>query len=173
MLRNIPSSELADIVSGNSPNPILDTPPPPPPTTTPLNEDVPNYPQHSLQSILINKLTNKHKKIATKASEEDKDVIEMNLDADPAINASPPPPTSMPSSSLASPFQRSGIEEEDELEEDDQDGNHLDRPVYPAMLLNNPINQEWVSVPEAPWDLKRDYFTTPSKSTTITTPTSS
>jgi hypothetical protein len=27
MLRNIPSSELADIISGNSPNPILETPP--------------------------------------------------------------------------------------------------------------------------------------------------
>ncbi|KAI8096700.1 uncharacterized protein BX664DRAFT_259275 [Halteromyces radiatus] len=34
MLRNIPSSELANIVSGNSPNPIIDVPPPPHSTTT-------------------------------------------------------------------------------------------------------------------------------------------
>ncbi|KAI8879335.1 hypothetical protein K501DRAFT_287436, partial [Backusella circina FSU 941] len=176
MLRNIPSSELADIVSGNSPNPILDTPPPPPPSsssasTTPLSEDVPNYPQQSLQSILINKLTNKHKKITSRASEEDKDVIEMNLDAEPAINTSPPlPPPPSSSSTSISPFDRGHIEEEVEVEEDE--ANHLDRPVYPAMLLNTPVNQEWVSGPEVSWDLKRDYFSTPSKSTTTTTPNS-
>ncbi|KAI9486921.1 MAG: hypothetical protein EXX96DRAFT_627509 [Benjaminiella poitrasii] len=34
MLRNIPSSELADIINGHSPNPILEPPPPPFTTTT-------------------------------------------------------------------------------------------------------------------------------------------
>ncbi|CAO3590517.1 unnamed protein product [Absidia cylindrospora] len=82
MLRNIPSSELANIVSGNSPNPIIDVPPP---TQSPIatpeatmdsgKSSSPTQPasvdpsvtstlayQHSLQTFLRRQLSSKQRK---------------------------------------------------------------------------------------------------------------
>ncbi|ORZ12827.1 hypothetical protein BCR42DRAFT_378922 [Absidia repens] len=86
MLRNIPSSELANIVSGNSPNPIIDVPPPaqspiaiPEATVDSAKSSSPTLPgqsvgsvdpsvtstlayQHSLQTFLRRQLSSKQRK---------------------------------------------------------------------------------------------------------------
>lgn len=122
MLRNIPSSELADIISGNSPNPILETPPSDLISGHPLAIDDPEknepyHPAHSLHSLLRKQLSSKRKSMRDRRSlpnidkEADKDVIEMNLDSEPSIS----------STSASNPTF-------DMVEE----GSH----VYPAMLLN-------------------------------------
>lgn len=132
MLRNIPSSELADIISGNSPNPILETPPadlisgvqhplstvePDEPTISP--EGASFYP-HSLQSLLRKQLSSKRKPMRDRRSlpnidgrphEADKDVVEMNLDSGPISNNELSHQFDIPVHEGAS-------------------------PVYPAMLLN-------------------------------------
>jgi hypothetical protein len=139
MLRNIPSSELADIVSGNSPNPILETPPsdfisnvqhPLSIVDPPQDESLPDPPiyalptsesayQHSLQSLLRKQLTGKRRSIRDRRSlpnidsrhqEADKDVVEMDLDADVQSN------------------HESGMQFTDHQAQDP--------PVYPSMLLN-------------------------------------
>jgi hypothetical protein len=135
MLRNIPSSELADIISGNSPNPILEGPAPTelashPPTdnvveTQPaispsgIEASIPSY-QHSLHSLLRKQLSSKRKPMRDRRSlpsldggkphEADKDVVEMSLDAEPLPH--------IPSTTNA------------------EDHASLKSPVYPAMLLN-------------------------------------
>ncbi|KAG2231009.1 hypothetical protein INT48_001616 [Thamnidium elegans] len=122
MLRNIPSSELAEIISGNSPNPILETPPSDLISGHPLAIDdqemnEPYHPPHSLHSLLRKQLSSKRKPMRDRRSlpnidkEADKDVIEMNLDPDPTI-----------SSTSASNTTFDLVEE--------------GSPVYPAMLLN-------------------------------------
>lgn len=143
MLRNIPSSELADIISGNSPNPILETP-----TTDILNETealphspegVPMY-QHSLHSLLRKQLSNKRKPMRDRRSlpnidgrssqqEADKDVIEMNLDSEPTHTDHSP---------------ISFITRENEEE------NLKSGPVYPAMLLNESQSKDAHHMPPSP-----------------------
>ena len=151
LLRNIPSSELADIINGNSPNPILDTPPVDLTNDEPSqNEAVPTY-QHSLHSLLRKQLSNKRKPMRDRRSlpnmdakpEADKDVIEMNLDAE--TDGLPPNFDTIP-------------------QEDSKSG----APVYPAMLLNETDHKEdsyctttlrdRTSVPDMlHWDDKRPY----------------
>ncbi|GAA5803497.1 hypothetical protein HPULCUR_008979 [Helicostylum pulchrum] len=122
MLRNIPSSELADIISGNSPNPILETPPSDLISGHPLAIDdqemkEPYHPPHSFHSLLRKQISSKRKSMRDRSSlpntdkEADKDVIEMNLDSDPSTS----------STSASNPTF-------DMVEEGS--------PVYPAMLLN-------------------------------------
>lgn len=128
MLRNIPSSELAEIINGKSPNPILDTPPVDLenntlPMVEPLMENpqadgIPVY-QHSMHDLLKRQLSSKRKRRTVsdgKQQEVDKDVVEMLLDTDS--------------------FQQS-----DMSGDDDHDfastSNTFKSPIYPAMLLND------------------------------------
>lgn len=131
MLRNIPSSELADIISGNSPNPILETPPADliqqqhPLSSTDPSEEPSQTPEgapikHSIQSILRKQLSSKRKPMRDRRSlpnidgrphEADKDVSEMNLDSG-----------TVGSHELSHGF--------------DISTNEGASPVYPAMLLN-------------------------------------
>ncbi|KAG0904370.1 hypothetical protein G6F34_000245 [Rhizopus arrhizus] len=140
LFRNIPTSELADIVSGNSPNPILETPPvdlidgvhhPLSIVEPPQKNDLPDPPiypppasegayEHSLHSRLRRKLTSKRRLVRDRRSlpnidghhqETDKDVDEMTLDADTQ-------------STHESFGQFTGSLPAD------------DSPIYPAMLLN-------------------------------------
>lgn len=115
LLRNMPTSELADIVSGHSPNPILDTPPAEERTLV----DPPLYSpdtQPSLHSLLRRQLTTgkrrSHPKDRVSHVEQDKDVVEIDLDDVPR-----------------------------EQENTERFVNSLrmrDAPIYPAMLLNEP-----------------------------------
>lgn len=142
MLRNIPSSELADIISGNSPNPVLEAPPaeliqhpsdvsnnevvmetPPSMSPSGIEASIPSY-QHSMHSLLRKQLSNKRKPMRDRRSlpsldggrshEADKDVVEMSLDAEP-LNSH------ITSTSTATATT---------------DDASLKSPVYPAMLLN-------------------------------------
>ncbi|KAG0792088.1 hypothetical protein G6F16_004230 [Rhizopus arrhizus] len=115
LLRNMPTSELADIVSGHSPNPILDTPP----TEERTLVDPPLYSPDtppSLHSLLRRQLTTgkrrSHAKDRVSNPEQDKDVVEIDLDDVPR-----------------------------EHENTERFVNSLrmqDAPIYPAMLLNEP-----------------------------------
>ncbi|RCI03653.1 hypothetical protein CU098_002600, partial [Rhizopus stolonifer] len=115
MLRNIPSAELAHIVSSGSSNPALKTPDQHPLTheeESPHADGIPIY-QHSLHSLLRKQLSNKRKpsrRLMDVRQEADKDVIEMNLDSE----------------SMEIP-QESFLEENNTL---------MNSPLYPAMLLN-------------------------------------
>lgn len=140
MLRNIPSSELADIISGNSPNPILEAAPTEfissiqssdtselvtenQPVISPsgVESGVPNY-QHAMHSLLRKQISSKRKSMRDRRSlpcldsgkpqEADKDVVEMSLDDEP-LNSH------MSSTSNVT-----------------ADADSLKSPVYPAMLLN-------------------------------------
>lgn len=140
LFRNIPTSELADIVSGNSPNPILETPPvdlidgihhPLSIVEPPQKNDLPDPPiypppasegayEHSLHSRLRRQLTSKRRSVRDRRSlpnidghhqETDKDVVEMTLDTDTQ-------------STHESFGQFTGSLPAD------------DSPIYPAMLLN-------------------------------------
>ncbi|KAI7898111.1 uncharacterized protein BX663DRAFT_462531 [Cokeromyces recurvatus] len=157
MLRNIPSSELADIINGHSPNPILETPP-----ADLINgiqhplakveqqrtdveaispEGVPIY-QHSLHSLLRKQLSSKRKSLRNKPrlQEADKDVVEMNLDSGLPTEMASQPSYDVP------------------LIED------MKSPLYPAMLLNesqtaNTNQVQHSSQSSMDWN-PNDYFST-------------
>ncbi|KAF7728237.1 hypothetical protein EC973_006518 [Apophysomyces ossiformis] len=148
ILKYIPSSELANIVSGNSPNPVSDgsscdvaitsphplTRPSTPDTSTPstaLNGGIPVY-QHSLQSFLRRQLSSKRKTTRDRRSlptpelsgnvpDADRDVIEIQLDDGPSTTAN----NRAEYANECKPFN-SGR----------SDTGSLQSPVYPALLLN-------------------------------------
>lgn len=130
MLRNIPSSELANIVSGNSPNPIIDVPPPtlsplaspevttaattttssPTFTTATTNID-PSVTstlayQHSLQTFLRRQLSSKQRKPRRSRS---------------SSNGTPMEPPLMPSESSSSSTLSYGLDADKDIVEIDLD----------------------------------------------------
>ncbi|KAG0172634.1 hypothetical protein DFQ28_007650 [Apophysomyces sp. BC1034] len=137
--------ELANIVSGNSPNPVTDTPPSElvtsaphpyihtstPDANTPANGGIPVY-QHSLQSLLRRQLSSKRKtnrdrrslptpETSSNTPDADKDVVEIHLDDGPEPNES-----SRADYTIESRPNNS----------DRSDIASLRSPVYPALLLN-------------------------------------
>lgn len=148
MLKHIPTSELASIVSGNSPNPVIDTPPtdlftnmPHPhahpstpesnPTVPPISGGIPAY-QHALQSMFKRRLSGKRKPSGDRRSlptpetssntpEADKDVVEIHLDDGPRV----------PHSTRSEDMLNSQLSTMEKSET-----SSLQSPVYPALLLN-------------------------------------
>ncbi|KAL9538066.1 hypothetical protein MBANPS3_011225 [Mucor bainieri] len=153
MLRNIPSSELADIINGHSPNPILETPPADllsgmqqhplnmmaetstttattsssssdmPSAVSPSVDGVPIY-QHSLHSLLRKQLSSKRKPMRDRRSLPNIDGRPQEADKDVVeMNLDAGP---LHAADMASPmYDHSAMAEDD-----------LKSPVYPAMLLN-------------------------------------
>jgi hypothetical protein len=146
MLRNIPTSELAEIINGNSPNPILDTPPvdlvgnlqhplttvdqtiienpdnlpSSSEATTSISADgVPLY-QHSMHTLLKKQLSNKRKSTKDRRSlpHIDPNQQELDRDVDEMSLDNEPPPSNVSGKSESSRSDNAG-----------RSG------LYPAMLL--------------------------------------
>lgn len=161
MLRNIPSSELADIISGNSPNPILEKSPAdllsghplsnstssssssnmnynnnePPVDVVPVSPDgVPMY-QHSLHSLLRKQLSNKRKPMRDRRSLPNLDARPGEADKDVVemnLDAGP-----VDASSHDFDIASSSMDPSPSSGESLKSG-----PVYPAMLLNETQQQQ-------------------------------
>lgn len=149
MLRHIPSSELADIINGNSPNPILDTPPVEE-VQHPLTkvdqtmtdskdvslsnhenhpsvhaDGVPMY-QHSLHNLLKKQLSSRRSTMTERRSLPDIDTSKPELDRDvDEMNLD------------GGSIQNDGAPEND-MNSLISTGDTLSNAVYPAMLLNEP-----------------------------------
>lgn len=155
MLRNIPSSELADIISGNSPNPILETSPadllsgiqhplgmmersiPDVSTSASTSSEITNSSavspsadgvpiyQHSLHSLLRKQLSNKRKPMRDRRSLP-------NIDGRPQEADKDVVEMNLDAGPLQSTDMTPMLDDNHATNVEDD----LKSPVYPAMLLN-------------------------------------